>query len=81
MKLRFLVGSILLLVGFITYQIGFAMSLKSERLIRETLATAISTLPVDTTVLSNSILTESLGGVIGFIGLLLCVSSIVRVND
>jgi len=74
----FLTGSILLFIGFIIYQIGMTMSLKSEELIRGTLTATVSMLPAGTEIFSNNILVQSLGGVIAFIGILLCASSLAK---
>jgi len=74
----FLTGSILLFIGFIIYQIGTTMSLKSEELIRGTLTAMVSMLPAGTEIFSNSILAQSLGGIIVFIGILLCASSLTK---
>ena len=78
MRIIFLTGSILLFIGFIIYQIGMIMSLKSEELIRGTLTATVSMLPAGTEIFSNSILVQSLGGVIAFIGILLCASSLAK---
>lgn len=78
MRIVFLTGSILLFIGFIMYQIGMIMSLKSEELIRGTLTATVSMLPAGTEIFSNSILVQSLGGVIAFIGILLCASSLAK---
>ena len=78
MRPIFLTGSILLFIGFIIYQIGMTMSLKSEELIRGTLTATVSMLPAGTEIFSNSILVQSLGGVIAFIGILLCASSLAK---
>jgi hypothetical protein len=77
-RIIFLTGSILLFIGFIIYQIGMIMSLKSEELIRGTLTATVSMLPAGTEIFSNSILVQSLGGVIAFIGILLCASSLAK---
>lgn len=78
MRPIFLTGSILLFIGFIIYQIGMTMNLKSEELIRGTLTATVSMLPAGTEIFSNSILVQSLGGVIAFIGILLCASSLAK---
>lgn len=78
MRPIFLTGSILLFIGFIIYQIGMTMSLKSEELIRGTLTATVSMLPAGTEIFSNNILVQSLGGVIAFIGILLCASSLAK---
>lgn len=81
MRPRFLTGSILLLVGFIIYQIGTTLSLKSEQLIRGVLMDTISPLPAGTEIFSNSILTQLMGGIVVFLGIMLCASSIAKTTS
>ncbi|MEM3004421.1 MAG: hypothetical protein QXO25_02785 [Candidatus Bathyarchaeia archaeon] len=77
-KPRFLVGSILLLLGFTIYQIGEVTSLKSEQLIRKAMEAALSPLPTCSMILSDSLLTRILGGAVIFVGVMLCASSLAK---
>ncbi|MBS7622061.1 hypothetical protein KEJ39_00065 [Candidatus Bathyarchaeota archaeon] len=81
MNPRFIIGSIMLLLGFTIYQIGEATSLKDEQLIRNAMEAALSLLPACSGTLSNSLLTRILGGIVIFVGVMLCASSLAKTTD
>lgn|GEM_PF-1631934 len=81
MRPMLLAGAFFLLLGFTFHQIGSAISLSNESLIRGALVSKLSVLPACNILLANPILLQLLGGVAIFTGTLLCASSLTVTND
>ena len=76
MKMRTLIGGIMLLIGFIMYQTGISTALEQNqstlKLVNFIASTLKITLETDIVIL----IMEYLGGIIAILGLLVCISSL-----
>ena len=76
MKMRTLIGGILLLIGFILYQTGISTALEQNQSTLKLVKFITSTfkIPLETDIVI--LVMEYLGGIIAILGLLICVSSL-----
>ncbi len=76
MKVRTLIGGIMLLIGFILYQTGISTALEQNQGTLKFVNFIASTLkiPLETDIVI--LIMEYLGGIIAILGLLICISSL-----